>query len=231
MWEQLDQILRQAAQQIGEQLAGALPNILAALVLLLATLIAAIVARLLLVRILHSLEFDRHAERLGLVGAAVKGATPPSLAVARAGQWMILLLGGLVSLTALDADLISRLAVSVFEYVPHFLAALLIVLVGTLVARFLAQSVLIGAVNMQLPFARLISVSVKWLVLLVTIAMALEHLAIGRTILVLAFGMIFGGLVLAMALAVGLGARDAVAKAIERQTTRPADRENHLDHV
>jgi hypothetical protein len=54
---------------------------------------------------------------------------------------------------------------------------------------------------------------------------------IGRSILPLAFGIIFGGIVLAMALAVGLGARDAVGRAIERQLREPDPEEDKLNHV
>ena len=137
---------------------------------------------MLLVRALRGLEFDRRAEQLGL--AALVGwpaSTSPSQTVARVVYWTILILGLLVSLTALNATIPSRLALSVFEYLPHLLAALMILVVGAVAARFLARSALIGAVNMQIQSARLLSLAVKWLVLLVAVAMALDHLGIGRT--------------------------------------------------
>jgi hypothetical protein len=71
---------------------------------------------------------------------------------------------------------------------------------------------------------------VKWLVLILAAAMALDHVGIGRTVLLLAFGILFGGMVLAVALAVGLGARDAVGRAIERQLRAP-EGDDKLDHV
>jgi hypothetical protein len=91
--------------------------------------------------------------------------------------------------------------------------------------------VLIGAVNMQIQSARLLSLAAKWLVLLVAVAMALDHLRIGRTILVLAFAILFGGIVLAAALAVGLGARDVVSRALERQVREPPPRDDTVNHV
>jgi hypothetical protein len=78
--------------------------------------------------------------------------------------------------------------------------------------------------------ARLLSLTVKWLVLIVAAAMALDHIGIGRTILLLAFGILFGGVVLALALAVGLGARDIVSRGLERQLREPG-REDTVDHV
>ena len=142
-----------------------------------------------------------------------------------------MVLGLLVSLTALNATIPSRLALSVFQYVPHLVAALMILVIGAIAAQFLARSVLIGAVNMGIRSARLLSLAVKWLVLLVAVAMALDHLGIGRTVLLLAFGILFGGIVFATALAVGLGAKDAVARALERQLREPARGQDKVDHV
>jgi hypothetical protein len=72
---------------------------------------------------------------------------------------------------------------------------------------------------------------VKWLVLVLTFAMALDHLGIGGKIVDLAFGILFGGIVLALALAVGLGSKDLVSRSLERQaTTAPARGEESFRH-
>jgi hypothetical protein len=56
----------------------------------------------------------------------------------------------------------------------------------------------------------------RWLVVLLAVAMALEQLGIGGTVLVVSFSVLFGGIVLALALAVGLGARATVARSLGR---------------
>jgi hypothetical protein len=205
---------------------------LMSLMLVLTTFVVALFARVLLLRALRGLDFDRRAEQWGLA-TMTAWPTPTSLSqtVARVVYWTILILGLLVSLTALDATIPSRLALSVFEYLPNLLAALMILIVGAVAARFLARSVLIGAVNMQIQSARLLSLTVKWLVLLVAVAMALDHLSIGKSILVVAFAILFGGIVLAAALAVGLGARDAVGRTLERNLREPPRSDDPLRHV
>jgi hypothetical protein len=72
---------------------------------------------------------------------------------------------------------------------------------------------------------------VKWLVLILTGAMALERLGIGGQILLLAFGLLFGGIVLALALAVGLGSQEMVRRSWEGQGPGPSREENKLDHL
>jgi Mechanosensitive ion channel, conserved TM helix len=219
-------------EQIADHVANFLPGVLVALSLIVVTFVAAALARLLLVRGLRRIDFDRRMGESGI--GPIFGwtaGTSPSLALPRVVYWTIVVLGLLVSLTALNATIPSQLALSVFEYLPHVLAALAILVGGAIAARFLAHSVLIGAVNMQIHSARLLSLFVKWLVLLVTVTMALDHLGIGRSVLTLAFGILFGGVVFAAALAVGLGARDAVSRALERQDRETASRDDKVDHV
>jgi hypothetical protein len=232
MWEQLNQILRQAADRIVENVVSFLPGVLASVVLLICAVIVAVIVRLLVLRTLRGLQFDRRVDHLGLsILADWSASKRPSLLVARLAYWAVLLIGLLMGLTALDATLPSEFAVSVFRYLPHLLAALLILIVGGLLARFLARSVLIGAVNLQIQSARLLSLAVKWLVLIIAAAMALEHIGIGRQILLLSFGIVFAGIVLALALAVGLGARDVVARSLEQWLRRPGEDRDRIDHV
>ena len=76
---------------------------------------------------------------------------------------------------------------------------------------------------MNLHYARLLASGVKWLVLVLTAAMVLDDLAIAGVIVDMAFGILFGGIVLALALAVGLGSRDLVSRSIEKEVSRPQE--------
>jgi hypothetical protein len=111
----------------------------------------------------------------------------------------------------------------VFAYVPRIVGAAILLFVGNVLARFLSRSVLITAVNLNLHYARLLATGVKWLALVLTSAMVLDHLAIGGQIVDLAFGILFGGIVLALALAVGLGSRDLVSRSLEREASKPVE--------
>jgi Conserved TM helix len=232
MLEQTNEIMSQAAGRIANNLAEFLPGVVVFGLIVLVFGVLAIAVRLLVQRLLRSIDFDRRAAPLGLsfLGDwSVAGS--PSVALARLVFWTIVVLGLLAGLTALDATMPSQFALTIFDYMPDLLAALVILLVGNILARFLARSVLISAVNMQIQAARLLSIGVKWLVLVLAGAMALEHLRIGRQILVLAFGILFGGIVLALALAVGLGSKEVVSRSLERQIRESGDERDKLNHV
>lgn len=232
MLAQVERITSQATDRIVVSVAAFLPGLLALLGLAIGAIVLAIALRTLVYRGLMSIDFDNRAPHWGL-GLLTEWSPTKSASsfVARAVQWTVLFCGLLIALTALDAAIPSQFALSVFEYVPNLLASVIILAVGSVLAQFFARAVLIGAVNMQLQSARLFSLAVKWLMLIVAAAMALEQLRIGRQVLVLAFGILFGGVVLATALAVGLGAKDAVGRAIERQFHRTEAEHDRIDHV
>lgn len=178
MVEQFDRALRLANTRIIEAVGNFLPGALVFLVVLALALAIALVLRSTVRRGLNSLDFDRRAELLGMSLASWTPSHSASTLIASIVYWTVLMLGLLLGLTALDAALPSQFAVSVLEYVPHLLAAIAIVVGGGIVARYLARAILIGAVNMGMQHARLLSLTVKWLVLIVAAAMALDHVGI-----------------------------------------------------
>jgi hypothetical protein len=227
MWEQVGDALRQSASRVLTGVAGILPGLVAMLVAVLLAAMVGWLVRLLLVRMLRGMRVDENLERLGFGFVAdFSPSRSPALLVGNVVFWFVLVLGLLVGIAAIDPTRTAVLLGSILGYLPNIAVAIVLVLVGALIARFLARSVLIGAVNMQIQSAKLLSVGVKWLVLVLAVAMALNQLHIGGAVVTLAFGILFGGIVLALALAVGLGSKDMVRRSLERQAERreePAD--------
>lgn len=221
MWEQVQQALSQSTTRVLSQVASLLPGIVA---LILAMLISVAVAALLasiVRRSLSGFQFDDRVQRWGFSSLAEwSPEKSPTSLVTRVVAWTVIFVGFLIGVSAFDLTLTSTLVLRFFEYLPNVLVAILVLVVGSLVARFLARSVLIGAVNMNLQYARLLSAGVRWMVMVLAVAMALEHLEVGGGIIRLAFGILFGGIVLALALAVGLGSKDLVTRSLEREASR-----------
>jgi hypothetical protein len=234
MWSQIQDALHQSVTGFVTKLAGLLPGLFALILALLISLMVAAIVGLLLRRLLMGMRFDETLGRWGLSSLAeLSPGNSPTLLVSSAVAIAIVGMGLLVGVAAFDSDLTSDLVRSIFVYVPNVIGAVLVLLVGTVAARFLARTVLIGAVNLNLDYARLLSAGVKCLVNVLAVAMALEHLRIAVGIVELAFGILFGGIVLALALAVGLGSKDLITKSLERDTrkTRGETFEEPLHHL
>jgi hypothetical protein len=224
MWDQVEQALHQSMARVIEQIAKLLPGILAFVAALLIFLVIAWALAMLARRILIAVKFD---ERMGRGTNAIAEFTPrytPTLLITRSIFWGFVIIGLLLGVSAFEAgSSLSGLSAYIFAYVPRVIGAVVLLLAGTALARFLSRSVLITGVNLNLSYARVLSMGVRWLVLVLTAAMVLDHLALGGEIVELAFGILFGGIVLALALAVGLGSRDLVSRSLERETARPVE--------
>jgi hypothetical protein len=226
MWTQVGQSLNQAMVRVLSRIASLLPGLAALVVALLISIVAAWFIAAILRRILIRVRFDERLQHSGFLTLAEWSPTnSPALLVTRLVGWTIVLIGFLIGVSAVDTTLTSQLALEVFAYLPKVLAALVVLMAGNIIARFLSRSVLIGAVNINLQYARLLSFGVKWLVIVLTVAMALEHLNIGGDIVRIGFGILFGGIVLALALAVGLGSKELVSRSLEREVNRMPARE------
>lgn len=224
MWQEVQQALSQSTTRVLSKIAGLLPGTVALLLALLISIIVARVVAAILRRSLEGIEFDERVEHWGYqtLSEWSPGRSPTRL-VARVGAWIIIIIGFGIGVSAFDLAFTSTLVISFFEYLPHVLAAIVVLVVGSVIARFVARSVLIEAVNMNLQYARLLSVGARWMVMVLAVAMALEHLSIGGGIIQLAFAILFGGIVLALALAVGLGSKELVSRSLEREAHRVAE--------
>lgn len=228
MWDQVGKALNASMVRVLSQFASLLPGILALIVALLISALVAWVVAAIVRRSLAGIDFDRRLPVWGF--PSVTDWSPshsPTLLVTRSIVVIVMIVGFLIGVSAFDVTLTSQMVLRLFEYLPNVVAALFVLVAGTVIARFIARRVLIGAVNMNLQYAQLLATGVKWLVMVLAVAMALEHLSIGGDIIRLAFGILFGGIVLALAIAVGLGSKDLVSRSLERDDGRTPTKSTH----
>src|ERR1700733_11026687 len=209
MWQQIEESLRDSMGRVFTKIATLLPGILAFVLVLLIFLIIAWLIAMLVRSVLRAVKFDERTSSTSTLSEWAPRQTPTIL-VTRVVFWSFVIIGVLVGVSAF-----------VFAYVPRVIGAAVLLFFGTIIGRFLSRSVLITSVNLNLHYARLLATGVRWLVFVLTAAMVLDHLAIGGEIVDLAFGILFGGIVLALALAVGLGSRELVSRSLEREASRP----------
>ena len=225
VWHHMSDALHQSLYRVLSLLISILPGILAFIVALGILTAIGVGLSALLRKLLTTAKFDdRLARDRGPNVADWSPAHSPTALAGRFAFWACVLLGLIIGVSAFDAAYStgSTLSVSLLPYLTHSVGAILLLFAGNIIARFLARSVLIGAVNSQLQYARFLSLGVKWLVLVLTAAMVLEHLQIGGAVVPLAFGILFGGIVLTLSLAIGLGSRDLVSRSLEQRTQPPA---------
>ena len=215
----INQALLKPLELLGHQMLAVLPNVLAMGIILLGGLFTAWASGSFVERLLRVIGFDRLCDRLGMNAALLRGGvkTDPSRLVGRSIYWTVLVLASIAALGALNLTPINQFAQSLLAYVPHLVTAAVILLAGYFLSNFVSRAVLIAAVNAGLPPARLIATCTRWGIQALAGAMALEQLGIAQQIVVVGFGITWGGIVLAGAIAFGLGATDLAKGFLERR--------------
>ena len=210
-------IVLDAMRDVAHRILFVTPRLLAALTLIVVGWAVAALVRRVTVRLLAAGNLDVRCARWGLGGVLGRGGhgLSPTELLGRLAYWAILFVALLTAVEALEMPGTTGAATALLQFLPHVLVAGVVVVSGWVLAQFLAQAVLIAAVNAQVAGASLLAAVSRWLVLIVAAAVALTELGVAREMVLLVFGIAFGGAVLALSLAFGLGARDLARQALE----------------
>ena len=216
-------VLLQPLETLSEGLLELLPNVLAMVIIFSVGLLAAWGMGSLVQRLLRIIGLDHLSNRMGIVAVLARGGVKADVSdlAGRAAFWGVALFATIAALSALNLQPINDFAQALLAYLPHLFTAALIIVAGYLLSNFVSQGVLIAGVNAGLPPARLVASCSRWGVQLIAAAMALEQLGIARNIVVVGFGITLGGVVLAAAIAFGLGAKDLAKQFLERRLSPP----------
>lgn len=227
-------ILINSFREVTQRLAAVAPRLLAALTLLLAGWVVAVILRRLALRILRAVDLDGRSARWGLTPTLARTGMrqAPSHAVGRLVFWLFFVVGLFMAVEALEVPATAGLVAAAIRFLPNLVVAVLVLVIGWLVAHFLAQAARVFVVNAQVGGASIVAGAVRWLVLAFAGSVALTQLDIAREMVLLVFGIAFGGGVLALALAFGLGGRDLAREALEGWLRGPEGHtEDRITHV
>ena len=201
------------------KLVSFIPNILVMFLVVLVGVILSTVIRFILLRFLGSFKFDDLAEKWGVSGALTKGGirSTPSRIVSSVSYWGILSLFFMMGFIALDILPINNLISDFLSYLPSIIAAVVIIVMGFVLGNLGERAVLVAAGNAGISQADLVGKGVKLFIVVMTVSMALDQLGIARGIIIAAFSISFGGVVFAISLAFGLGAKDMAREFLEKR--------------
>ncbi len=209
-----------------------LPRLFISLLIFAAGIILGLLVKAFFIKVFTALKLDRFFSRIGFNEMLAKGGVreSPSRLLARIISWIVLLIFVVTALVCLNVPAVEGLLEQVFLYLPKVFAASLILIFGYLVANFLGRAALITCVNAGLPSSNLISRGVRVLILLLAATMALEQLEIARRTITIAFAILFGGGVLALAIAFGLGGKEIAGRYLEKRFKKEEDK-NQIKHL
>jgi len=230
----IDKIVTQPLRDVFQKLVAFLPNLLTGILVFAIGLGAAWLVKILIVRIFRLLKLDSVCARAGITDALQRMAVKdtPSKLIGRMFFWLVTVLFFVLSLSAMRIPVIDQLLERFLLYLPNIFVALIIMVISYFLGNFLGRAALIASVNAGVRLSALLSKGVKTVVTMFAFAMALEQLGIGRSTVIAAFMIAFGGVVLALALACGLGGQDLARRLLEKRFKKDGNGEgDELKHL
>jgi hypothetical protein len=194
-----------------------LPVLFGALVILIVGWLVAKGIRQLVDWLLKTVRFDILADKTGISEILRKGDLKISAREVLSGlvYWLIIIMVLVMTVDALGLPKASDILASLFAYVPNVIAALLVLVVAMFLASFVSGIVRTAAGNANLPKPQVFAGISRWAIIIFAITISLEQLGIASLLVTTTFNIILGGVVLALALAFGLGGKDAAAKYLD----------------
>lgn len=216
MQYQLD-IFINSLNQFWLQLVSFVPKLLAVMVILFFGWLIAKLVRSAVKRILDLTHFDQFAQKSGLEAFMNSGNVRLTLSgiISQVVYWLVIILFVITGANALELSAVAELLQQLATYLPHIIVAILVVVFGTLLARFVNRLVFAWLHGIKFEHALAVSTSAEYGIQLLAIFVALEQLGIGMQLIYSLFVIVFGAVFLALAIAFGLGGKDWAAKVID----------------
>jgi hypothetical protein len=203
------------------QVAGFLPRLVLAAVVVVAGWLAAKLARFAVVRGLRAINFHVVTERAGLDDFVRQGGVRRDTTdiLGLLVYWLVVLAALIIAFNGLGLTYITDLLRELARFVPKVILALLILALGAYFARFVGNTVLGHCRASGIQDATLLAQLARYGVLAFVVLIALDQMDIGGMVRV-SFLIVLGGVVLALALAFGLGGKQWAADWLERWRPR-----------
>lgn len=219
-----DRVVVEPLREVLRELVAFLPRLLTGLLVFLAGLALAWVVKTIVVRIIRLFKLDAALARAGVTDALKKMAVKdsPDKLIGRTFYWLVALIFFILALKVMRVPVIDQLLERFLLYLPSIFTALIILIIGWLLGNFLGRAALIASVNAGVRLSGLLGRGVRAVVMVLAVVMAFEQLGIGRNTVLAAFAIAFGGAVLALALALGLGGQGLARTFLEKRLKKDA---------
>jgi len=219
-----------AMQELAKDFARFLPRLIVLVIIAVAGLVIAYLLKYIVRSILRLIKFDKLSENAGASQLLAKAALPSSTELlSRLVFWVAWLGFIMLGVSALGILGMEEQVARFFFFLPRLFVALFILFFGLLAASFFSRAVLLAAVNANYPSARLLSISIRVIIMVFVLSMAMEELGIAEETVLVAFGIAFGAVMLGLAIAFGAGGQDLARRFLERRFAHESRGEENDD--
>jgi hypothetical protein len=195
---------------------GYVPTVVAAILILVVGWFIAKLVETIVARVLKMIRLDMASEKAGISNMLAQGDIKATLSelIGAIIYWVVILIVIATAMNAMNLTIAADILTRLVAYVPNILGAIFVIVLGSLLATFIASIVRTTAGNAGIDNAKTLSEVTKIVIVVFAIIMAIEQLGIGVAIINLAVSIVLASIGLAIAIAFGLGCKDLAGKAI-----------------
>jgi hypothetical protein len=200
------------------QVGSYLPRLAVALAVAIVGWLVAKAVRFAAVRMLRALNFHVLTERAGVDSFLQQGGTTKDTTDVFGAliYWVVILVALIIAFNGLGLTQVTELLTRVLLFLPKLLVGLLVIILGAYFGRFVGQAVLTYCRNIGITDADLLARIAQYTIVVFVVLIAIDQLDLGGILVQQTFLILLAGLVFALALAFGLGGREAAAALLER---------------
>lgn len=194
------------------------PRLVMAVIILIAGVVLAKLGRFITIRTLRAVNFNVLSERAGIDDFLRQGGThsDTTFVLGMLIYWLIALAALMIAFNSLGLAYVTDLIGRIILFIPRVIVAVLVLAVGAYFARFVATAITAYASELGSSDADTLGRVAFFAIMLFVIVIALDQIGIGVDIVRDSFLILLAGLVLALALAFGLGGRDCARRILDR---------------
>lgn len=205
-----------------------LPSLLGAIIILvIGWILSGFLARL-IVRGLNAIGFERAVEHSGVGNFVRRSGTTwtTSRIVAELIKWFIRLIFIQAAANILAMPQLTTIINSIILFIPNLIVAMVIIIVGAMIANFLSRMVRASLGEMGVQNPNLLANLTRYAIIGFAIIAAANQLGVAAVVVNTLFIGLVGALALAFGLALGIGGRDVGARIAESLYRNSSDLAN-----
>lgn len=228
--EQQFDIVMTSLRSFMSDLGSFLPMLIGAVAILIVGWLVAKLLHFVVVRGLKGMQFHALMESAGVDDFLKKGGVRKSTVdvLGVMVYWLVVLMTLLTTFNMLGLTALSTLFHRVAEFVPSVIVATLTLTIGLYFARFVANAVTAYTRNVGMVDADLVGRLTRWAITVFVVVLAIGQFNIPDRIFESMVLMLFGGAVLALALAFGFGGQKWAADKIDKMEKGKLGNVHHM---
>lgn len=187
-------------------------------------------------KLLAICRFDKWSQNVGIVHFLEKGGveSAPSKIVGKILFWLLVVVFLSFALEFVGITQLKEYTTRIFAVMPLIVVSIIIIVIGIILSNFIGRLIYLACENANIKYGEIISKSVRIFLVLITFGIVFEYIGVGNTIVTISFLIVFGGIVLALSLALGIGLSHVIGDFIrdyaKNLVERHKDEDKHHHH-